>query len=119
MPVLHSINGKIAKIIVTGHFTIDELLAGFQETLNDGLLTSGTHILVDVTKSEELPSYVVINQIAAVLSDNQNRFSGRMAILVSQTVRYGIARQLSTLLDSNNIDARPFYIYKEAMDWLG
>ena len=109
---------KVVRIFVEGHFSVNELLAGFQFALDDDHVTSYSHILIDVTKSEELPPAEIIEQIAAILCRNRERFSCRLAILVSKVVRYGIARQLSTMLDNKNINAEPFYNQKEAVDWL-
>lgn len=118
MSVSHNIKGNIAVINIEGHFTLDELLDGFRQTLNDNDLKQNTHIMINGSKSKELPPTEILLKISEILCEGKDKFSCRLAILVSQNVRFGMARQLGAFLDSHNVSTRPFYDHDEAVEWL-
>jgi hypothetical protein len=118
MGILHRIEGDIVELIVTGHFPVDELINGFRLMLEDEHLPSNSLVLINVMGSEEIPPVEVIERIASILSAGRKKLGPRMAIIVSQTVRYGRARQLGMMLEYAGILSQPFYDRKTAVAWL-
>jgi hypothetical protein len=118
MGILHRTDGDIVEIIVAGHFSIDELLAGFRLMIEDEHLPPNSLVLINVTDSEEIPPFEVIKQISMILSAGSKKLGSRIAIVVAQTVRYGRARQLGMLLEYAGLQSQPFYDRKTAVEWL-
>jgi hypothetical protein len=118
MGILHRIDGDIVEIIVTGHVSVDELLNGFRLMLEDEHLPSKSLLLVNVTASEVVPPFEVIERISSILSTGREKLGPRIGIFVANTVRYGKARQLGMMLEYAGLLSQPFYDRKTAVEWL-
>ena len=118
MGIRHLIENDTVEVIVDGQFALEELLEGFRQMLADEKLPSRALILINVTESKILPPSQVIEQIATLLGTKRDRLGNRLAVLVSHTVRFGIARQLGAFLENSDINAQPFYDRKTAIEWL-
>ena len=118
MSINHTIDGTVVEIIVQGHITIDELLAGFGRVLEDGNIPSRANMMINVIDSQVIPSLETMEQIAAILASGQRQFASRLAVLVGNPVRFGRARQLGALLEFKGLVVRPFYDRREAMEWI-
>jgi hypothetical protein len=86
--------------------------------IEDEHLPPKSLVLINVTESEEIPQLEVIERIASILSAGREKLGSHIAILVSQTVRYGRARQLGMMLEYVGIVSQPFYDRKTAVAWL-
>lgn len=75
-------------------------------------------ILVDVTDSSELKDAEELSAFARFLAGRRVDIVPRLAVVVSQEIRYGIARQLGAYLEMAGVKAKPFYDRNQAMDWL-
>jgi hypothetical protein len=82
------------------------------------MTTQPLPVLVDVTKSYELKDTHELSVFARFLAGRREEIVPRLAVVVSQEIRYGIARQLGAYLEMGGIKARPFYERDQAMDWL-
>ena len=112
------------EVIVRDQVSPEELFSGFDRALslnkeNTGLpVAHGSNLLINVTESEVLPPISVIERVAGIIAHAHGGFTGRVAILVSQKVRYGRARQLGVFLAEHGITSEPFYVRDEALIWL-
>ena len=124
MAITHNIRKNYVEIIISGRSSPEQLFAGFERVLSgvrDATtkpLIPGTYLLINVTKSEELPPLGVVERIAGIIANSGGGFSGRVAVLVNHMARYGRARQLDAFLAGYGIASEPFYNRKEALSWL-
>lgn len=124
MAITHHIRENYAEIIISGRSSPEQLFAGFERVLSGERdaaakpLLPGTHLLINVTQSEELPPLGAVERIAGIIANSGGGFSGRVAVLVNRTARYGRARQLGAFLAGYGIASEPFYNREEALSWL-
>jgi hypothetical protein len=127
MAITHNIEDNYAEIIIVGQFSTEELFDGFEKLLsgvskqagtNDKEKGMGVDLLINVTGSEELPPMGAIERVAGIIAQSGSGFSGRVAVLVGEQLRYGRARQLGAFLSGYGISSEPFYIREDAIRWL-
>jgi hypothetical protein len=127
MAITHRIEGDYAEIIIDGNFLSEELFDGFealfsavakQPRTGEGSENPGVHLLINVTASEELPPMGAVERVAGIIAHSNSGFSGRVAVLVGEKLRYGRARQLGAFLSGYGISSEPFYIREDAIRWL-
>ena len=127
MAITHQIENNYAEIIINGHFSTEQLYDGFEELLSivrkqagasDVEEGMGVHLLINVTSSEELPPMGAVERVAGIIAQSSSGFSGRVAVLVGEKLRYGRARQLGAFLSGYGISSEPFYIRDDAIRWL-
>jgi len=127
MTITHHIENDHAEIVIEGHFSTDELFDGFENLLSavrkragtsDGEKGIGVHLLINVTSSEELPPMGAVERVAGIIAQSSSGFSGRVAVLVGEKLRYGRARQLGAFLAGYGISSEPFYVRDDAIRWL-
>ncbi len=131
MAIIHHIREHYAEIIITGRFSSEELFSGFEKILSGSkaqkekeetdmipVKNTGTHLMINVTKSEEMPPLGTVERIAGIIANSGGGFSGRVAVLVDEKARYGRARQLGAFLAGYGISSEPFYDRDEATRWL-
>ncbi len=116
MSVKYNIDNDKIELLMEDSFSIDEILSTIQEALNE--ITSPLPILVDVTRSEELKSGQELEKFAQFLRSKKDKITPRLAIVVTQTVRYGTGRQVGTYLEMCGIESKPFYDKNQALVWL-
>ena len=107
MAITHQIENNYAEIVIDGHFSTEELFDGFEELLtavgkkassSEGEEGMSVHLLINVTSSEELPPMGAVERVAGIIAQSSSGFSGRVAVLVGEKLRYGRARQLGAFL---------------------
>lgn len=118
MSIYHQINEDIIEMIIQGNFAEEELFSGFKQMISDPAIPENAHILINVTRSEGLPSLTTVERVAHLLGRNDRQLSGRVAVLVAHQVRYGRARQLGVFLERYGGLCQPFYERQAAIDWL-
>ena len=124
MAITHHIRENYAEIIIIGKFSQERLfieleraLSGDRDVATQKLLPD-THLLINVTQSEEFPPLSAVERIAGIIANSGSGFSGRVAVLVDHSARYGCARQLGAFLAGYDIISEPFYNREEALSWL-
>jgi hypothetical protein len=102
-----------------GHYTFDETYNNYKQALLDEKSADGVNLLIDVRKSLETRSYEEMVQIAELINSIPS-FAGKCAMLVSRDslVRYGLARMLSSLADSHEMNFQVFTDEHNAIKWL-
>ncbi len=101
-----------------GHFTAEEELAVIGEGLASIPSGAKPGVLVDVTRSREYKRLPDFERLAMLLGEYAGSLDGRIGIVVSDPVRFGSARQFSSLVERYGLEARPFQDRGAAVDWL-
>ena len=103
---------------MVGSFTTEEALAVFGRGLVSIPSSAKPGVLIDVTRSEESKPLPDFERLAMLFGVYAGSLDGRIAILVSDTVRFGIARQFSSIIERYGLEASPFGNRGTALDWL-
>jgi len=110
----------IARVRVTGVYDLESVDRVSEALLDLPGFTPGTGVLYDVRGID--PGNVDAQQMRMLGKRNEaradRRGSGKMAVLVSNDVTFGLARMYSVLGVPPNVDMRPFRDSSEAEAWL-
>ena len=111
------IHDDVLEIILQGQFSITDVITAVNQALSHPDLACPTHLLIDATDALTLESAGELQRLANNLAAAPDRI-GKVAIHVSQQVRFGLARMLGAYLDNLNVHCRPFYKREEALAWI-
>ncbi len=102
-----------------GNYTFEDTFNNYKAALSDPRSAEGINVLVDVRKSNETRTSQEMQSIVDLFSSSPN-FKGRCAVLVSEdsSVRFGLARMMSMLADSQGMVFSAFKDEAEALAWL-
>jgi hypothetical protein len=121
MPVDWVRRGAVVVVRTIGNYTNAEVRAAIDEATADPAFHAGTSLVFDGTLSEAPISKQDVEWRVAVLRTLPARgFSSRIAIIVraDERYRFGLARQLSMLVEPHEIELKPFPDLESAMAWL-
>lgn len=122
MPI-HTAIDKTTEVLrrtLTGEVTVDELIASFEDSLSHPDYRAGMNSLTDLREYGHQSSTADIRKIADFFIGHTEDIRGGMAaIVVSQTVSYGMVRMLQAYLDASPVSVGVFYDLGEAEQWLG
>lgn len=120
MPVVHSIHGNLLKLELIGQYQPDDVIAAFMAAINDPNCPNPVALLVDVRKSETLASAAVadIRRVAEYLGPFAKRVGGRVAVVASSDVHFGLSRLGSVYSESVGVEAQVFRDLETAVAWL-
>lgn len=105
---------------LSGLVALETFLEQLQSTLDSPEFRPGMSILVDARSAAHHMGSADMARVARLLAVNQLRIAGgRGAIVVSQTVTYGMMRMLQARVDSMPFAFSVFYDLQEALAWLG
>ncbi len=116
MNVRFNIDKDKIELILENNFLVDDVIHVADIAISQ--TDSPLPLLVDVTHSNELKSGEELKKFADFLGRKKDYIVPRVAVLVSQVVRFGTGRQVGTYLELCGIDSRPFYDRLEALKWL-
>ncbi len=118
MPVSYSLSESVLEVTLVGHYTVEEVLAAFEQGL--AAIPSGAKpgILINVSRSGEFAGLLDFVRLAGLLGEHADSLSGRIGALVSDSVRFGLAQQLGVLVENYGLEAAPFEDRDAAVDWL-
>lgn len=104
MPVSYTIKKGYAHCRVSGNYSFEETLQNYKAAFDDPRFLPGSHLLMDVFDSNETRTYEEMEMIASLLGSHV-KFGRKCALLINpdHTVRYGLARMLSTLAEFRNV----------------
>lgn len=112
---------NLVKVVFEGESSIDEYLQAKKDYLSSPYWRPGTNILVDLRQT--ILIYPGINELRRSVNFNVSRRDEygacRIAYLVKDSRDYGIARQITSLLQIHTeCEADAFLSEKVAMEWL-
>ena len=116
--VSYSLSESVLEVTVEGHFTASEELAVIGIGLASIPPGAKPGVLVDVATGREYKRLPDFEQLATLLGRYAGSLDGRIGIVVSDPVRFGSARQFSSLVERHGLEARPFEDKGAAVDWL-
>jgi len=112
----------LIRVATTGDLHAEEFLVMIRETNRLVLASGRTRVLVDhsLATVESIPASGVRTVAKACEILNDAMRGGRMAILVTRDIDYGLARMWKTFADGLlAYDSALFRDYDEAIRWLG
>lgn len=118
MPVSYSLSESVLEVTIVGHFTVEEALAAFEQGLATIPSDSKPGVLIDVSRSGEFAGLLDLTRLAGLFGQHADLLSGRIGLLVSDWVRFGLAQQLGVLVEDYGLEAAPFEDRDAAVDWL-
>lgn len=110
-------NGRVTIELGT-RFSPSDIAITMQAVLCHEDFAPGFHVLFDARGSEVNPSLQEIKEMLATTHQVAKHFSGRWAVVVSDPLRYGLARMASSLASPLGMKMNAFHSLNEALSWL-
>lgn len=105
-------------IVLSSTLDAEELSQTMESVLAHPDFTPGRDVIFDVRGSDINPNFAEIKNMLATIHALSSEFSGRFAIIVSDSLRYGLARMASSLGSPLGMKMNAFYSVEEATQWL-
>jgi hypothetical protein len=121
MPVEWDRRGRVVVIRTIGNYANAELRAAIDQVAADPDLPAQAGLVFDGTRSEAPISKQDVDWRVAMLRSLPSRgFSSRVAIVVraDERYRFGLARQLSMLVEQHGVELKVFPDVEGATAWL-
>jgi hypothetical protein len=121
MPVEWDRRGRVVVIRTIGNYSNAEVRAAIDEAAADPEFQAGTSLVFDGTRSEAPISRQDVDWRVGMLRSLPSRgFSSRVAIVVraDERYRFGLARQLSMLVEQHGVELKSFPDVEGATAWL-
>ena len=120
MPVRCSFHGNLLKIELVGQYQPDDVITGFTNAMNDPRCPNPASLLLDVRQSETLASAAVadIRRVAESVGPFAARVGGRVAVVASSDVHFGLSRMGSVYSEGVGVEAKVFRDVESAVAWL-
>ena len=120
MAYLYSIdlNEKIVCLTFPGKTDLAEILEIMRRLASDEQLGEGFGILADARTIDYLPSTQDVWAITELASELALFSQYPTAVVVSQTVHYGMGNMMAFITESQGLLVRPFYEVEQAKAWL-
>lgn len=111
-------NLRYVRVTLTGDTTFNEIVDMLHAFTDDTLYEDTFHILFDVRKITRYLTYVETQSLFEYYKTNlNNRINGKIAVVITHTVQYGITRIASTIFSVKGIAVDAFYTEEEALRW--
>lgn len=120
MPVHYSFHGDLLKIELVGQYQPDDVITAFMNAMNDPKCPNPAALLLDVRQSETLASAAVadIRRVAEYVGPFAARVGGRVAVVASSDVHFGLSRLGSVYSEGVGVEAQVFRDVESAVAWL-
>ena len=120
MPVNYAFLGKFLKLELVGKYQPDDVIKTFESAINDPKCPNPASLLVDVRRSETLATAPVpeIRRVAEYLGPFSARVGGRVAVVASSDVHFGLSRLGSVYTEGVGVEAQVFRDVESATAWL-
>jgi Ni,Fe-hydrogenase I small subunit len=120
MPYRYTIDSDARLVTVVGEGLADLGVTGtFMRTLlADREYRPDLDLLVDARTLDYTPTLHEAQEIRTMLHDVRESYRGRIAVVVDGTVRFGMARMVSTLVEPSGIRMEAFRDLATARAWL-
>ena len=105
------------RIVVSGQYGIDDVEHALGEASTSESLPFDAMIL-DLTRSRETRTAEELRSFAKKLGKHRRTISGRCAILVADSMRFGLARMLQVYSESHGVVVRPFREPDRVTQWI-
>ena len=121
MPVSYTIEGEVLHLVMHGEYGPEEIRSRVEEALADPRLPHDVHFLFDTRPSTSLASRSTaeLRDVAGFLGARSQAFGGRLAMLASEPLHFGLLRMAEVYSEFAGLQARAFYDEFAALAWLG
>ena len=118
MPVDYELDGNTAVVTAAGKVTYSEINGAFENLIRDPDFREGLSILVYDKQSDYNPGTFDIVNAAEHMDGLMKSFSPRIALVVTEGLKYGFGRMLEMYCNIKNIELRVFTELDQAKSWL-
>jgi hypothetical protein len=118
MPIGHEVRGPLLWIVVDGEYDDAELRAAWDGAFADPAYRPGMPALIDSRKSLANPSREVLAKRAEFLAGLRDRIGPRLAFLVGDALRFGLARMVGAFTEPGGLEIQVFEDARRAEAWL-
>jgi hypothetical protein len=121
MPVVWDRRGRVVVVRTIGNYSNAEVRAAIDQAAGDPESQAGTSLVFDGTRSEAPISKQDVDWRVGMLRSLPSKgFSSRVAIVVraDERYRFGLARQLSMLVEQHGVELKSFPDVEAATAWV-
>jgi hypothetical protein len=121
MPVEWDRRGRVVVVRTIGNYSNAEVRAAIDQAAADPEFQAGTSLVFDGTRSEAPISKSDVDWRVGILRSLPSKgFSSRVAIVVraDERYRFGLARQLSMLVEQHGVELKSFPDVEAATAWV-
>jgi hypothetical protein len=120
MPYSYTVDptARIARVVGAGAADLQSTLAVMRTLAADEAFEPGFDVIVDARTLKYLPSRHEVQQAVAVLGALRARYRGRVGVVTSTGVMFGIVRMFGTLMESQGVHLAPFASPQAALSWI-
>jgi hypothetical protein len=118
VPIRHEVRGSLLWMIVDGPYDDAELRASWQSAFEDPAFREGMPALVDSRKSVANPSRDDLVERAEFLAGLRDRIGPRLAFVVGDALRFGLARMVAVFAEESGLEIQVFEDARRAEAWL-
>jgi hypothetical protein len=118
MGVRYELSSSLIHVTMDGHFDASEVLEVGREALSDSGLERGSNLLVDFRQSEEVATGEDIFRRIQLLSESRDILGPRIALLVTRSVHFGLARMAELYGESHGLTIHVFTEEDAALEWV-
>lgn len=105
-------------VVARGHYGLEEVRRALNEGARSAPASPHRGMILDVTASRENRSSEELRVLATDLARHREAIAYRCAVLVSDSLRYGLGRMLGAFCEPLGVTACPFRDAAEAREWL-
>ena len=109
----------LVRVQSTGDVTASEVRADYEALATEPWMRPGLRFLADHRGARTLPPSSKVETAAFATARAATYVGGAgIAVIVPDTVQYGVIRQFDAYSEMSGAEARPFYGEDEALAWL-
>ncbi len=110
--------GPILEVSASGDYSVQDIQSQLEAILAEQDGPDRRSLIVDATNSEHSPSAEELHAVADFASTLLDRIDHRIALVVSNDLRFGLGRMLEVYGGEFGLEFKVFRDRPEALDWL-
>jgi hypothetical protein len=121
MPLTYRIDSDAGMLLVVGEGTISqaERIEAISGWLRHPEFRPGLNTLCDFSAATSTPTIAELREIVSLVDRHAKRIGKKkVAVIATQPVTFGVARQFQTLADSGPLNVSVFRDRRAALGWL-
>jgi hypothetical protein len=121
MPLTYRIDSDAGMLLVVGEGTISqaERIEAISEWLRHPEFGPGLNTLCDFSAATSTPTMAELREIVSLVARHAKRIGRKkVAVIATEPVTFGVARQFQTLADSGPLNVSVFRDRRAALGWL-
>lgn len=116
MPIAFEFSGKTIRVTLSGQYSFDDMKKAAAAIQNDPALTADMNLLLDARQATVNPTLAEVKERALFLQSVAR--GRRIAVVVSDSLRYGLTRMLSVFAQMGGLKIEVFMDIEQACGWL-